>query len=84
MSNELKMTLLRSPLLQSEPTPEYLQLLYKRADFLTQQLVAESEAVGTRRSRRRPDRDQQIGIVLCAANSYIASPPLGQTVAKKT
>ena len=38
------MTLWRSPLPQSEPTPEYLQLLYKRADFRTQQLVAESEA----------------------------------------
>ena len=43
-----------------------------------------SEAVGTRRSRRRPGRDQQIRIVLCAANSYIASPPLGQIVVKKT
>ena len=45
MSNELKMTLGRSPLAQSEPTPEYWQLLYKQADFRTQQLVAESEAV---------------------------------------
>ena len=40
MSNELKMTLGRSPLPQSEPTPEYWQLLYKQADFRTQQLVA--------------------------------------------
>ena len=57
--------------------PEYWQLLYKQADFRTQQLVAErGEAVGTRRSRRRPGRDQQIGIVLPAANSDIASPPL--------
>ena len=38
----------------------------------------------SRRNRRRPDRDQQIGIVLCAANSDIASPPLGQFVAKRT
>ena len=43
MSNELKMTLGRSPLPQSEPTPEYWQLLYKQADFRTQQLVAERE-----------------------------------------
>ena len=34
------MTLGRSPLPQSEPTPEYWQLLYKQADFRTQQLVA--------------------------------------------
>ena len=39
---------------------------------------------GTRRSRRRPGGDRQIGIVLCAANSYIASPPLEYTVVKKT
>ena len=136
------MTLGRSPLPQSEPTPEYWQLLYKQADFRTQQfvaerersssvpdevkltktrqgptdwncasrcrlryrqsaagihcrlenldlckLVAESEAVGTRRSRRsrrRPGRDQKIGIVLCATSSYITSPPLGYTVVKKT
>ena len=70
MSDELKMTLWRTPLPQSEPTPESWQLLYKQADFWTQQLVAVSEAVGTRRSRRRPGRDQQIGIVLCAANLY--------------
>ena len=43
MSNELKMTLGRSPLPQSKPTPEYWQLLYKQADFRTQQLVAERE-----------------------------------------
>ena len=48
-------------------------------------LVAErGEAVGTRRSRRSPDRDQQIEIVLRAANSYIASPPLRQIVVKRT
>ena len=69
MSDELKMMLWRSPLPQSEPIPEYWQLLYKQADFWTQQLVAVSEAVGT---RRRPGRDQQIGIVLCAANSYLS------------
>ena len=43
------MTLWRSPLPQSEPTPEYWQLLYKQADFRTQQLVAGE------RSRSVPD-----------------------------
>ena len=52
MSDKLKMTLWRSPLPQSEPTPEYWQLLYKQADSWAQQLVAVSEAVGTRQSRQ--------------------------------
>ena len=45
------MTLWRSPLPQSEPTPEYWQL-YKQADFRTQQLVpdeVDEDQAGTNR-----------------------------------
>ena len=58
MSNELKMTLGRSPLPQSEPTPEYWQLLYKQADFRTQQLVAERERSSWFQEADEADEDQ--------------------------
>ena len=73
--------------LQSEPTQNIGNYYINRLIFELSSWWQRGEAVGTRRnrrSRRRPDRDQQIGIVLCAANSDITSPPLGQFVAKRT
>ena len=58
MSNELKMTLGRSPMPQSEPTPEYWQLLYKQADFRTLQLVAGERSSSVPDEADKADEDQ--------------------------
>ena len=69
------MTLGRSPLPQSEPTPEYWQLLYKQADFRTQQLVAgEAKQFGPRRSKADEDQTGTNRLELCFALPTHISP----------
>ena len=68
------MTLGRSPLPQSKPTPEYWQLLYKQADFRTQQLVAERERSSSEVDEADEDQAGTHRLELCFALPTHISP----------